>query len=122
MAGPLSPGDPLADVVHRYGPIAAGLLLGTAARYGLTVSEGKPFSWRSLVADVLQMGFVGEIALLIADFWHLGGDYRVFAASLTAVGSDRIIRLARKTFLRWAVAQAARVVPEAVGADEGAKS
>lgn len=121
MADPLNTGDPLADIIHRYGPIATGLLLGTAARYGLTVSEGKPFSWRSLVADVLQMGFVGEIALLIADFWHLGGDYRVFAASLTAVGSDRIIRLARKSFLRWAEAQAHRFVPAPPSPDERTK-
>lgn len=106
--------DAASRAAARYGAIGAGLLIGTAAKYGLALREGNPLTWRGVVADILLLGMVGLIGLWFADWMHLDGDARVVVGSLAAVSSDRLIRLARSRFLEGAatsleaLAQAAR--------------
>lgn len=98
MAGPLGAWADAAAA--RYGAIGAGLLIGTAAKYGLTLSEGRPLSWRGVVADLLLLCMLGLLAITIADWLALRGDARVLTGALAAVSSDRLVRLARDRFMR----------------------
>lgn len=97
MSGPVAP---FQDWLVRNSAILAGLAIGTAAKYGLTLTEGRKLSWRGVVADMLLLGMLGLLAIIIADACQLAGNARVLAGALSAVSSDRLIRLARDRFLR----------------------
>ena len=97
MSGPVAG---LQDWIVRNGAILAGLGIGTAAKYGLTLTEGRKVSWRGIAADLLLLGMLGLLAIIIADACQLTGNTRVLAGALSAVSSDRLIRLARDRFLR----------------------
>lgn len=97
MADPLSWG---AALTAKYGPTVAGLIIGSAAKYGLTLTEGRPLTWRGLLADALLLGMLGLLAILIADTFNLAGNARVLTGALAAVSSDRLVRLARDRFVR----------------------
>ncbi|KQO51417.1 hypothetical protein [Sphingomonas sp. Leaf257] len=90
----------------KYGPTIAGMVIGTAAKYGLAVTEGRRLSWRSVFADLLLLGMLGLLAIAISDAAariigvSVGTDYRVLIGSLAAVSSDRLVRLARDHFLK----------------------
>ena len=90
----------------KYGPTAAGLLIGTAAKYGLTLSEGKRPTWKGVVADLLLLGMLGLIAIAISDAASrvvgltVSGEMRVLVGSLAAVSSDRLVRLVRDRFMK----------------------
>lgn len=90
----------LRDAIGIYGPTSAGLAIGTAAKYGLTINEGRPLSWRGVLADLLLLGMLGLLAIAIADWLALTGNARVLAGALAAVSSDRLVRLARDRFMR----------------------
>ncbi|UAK24335.1 hypothetical protein [Sphingomonas nostoxanthinifaciens] len=94
-----------ADAAGRYGAIGAGLMIGTAARYGLALSEGRRLSWRAMLGDALLLGLVGLFAVIISDKFDLHGDVRAFCSALAAVSSDRLIKLLRSRFMRAAEAQ-----------------
>lgn len=97
----------------KYGLTGVGLIIGTAAKYGLTLQEGQRLTWRGLIADALQLGMVGLISVGIADWASLTGDARVFSGALAAVSSDRLIRLAREQFMqRMGVAEMMRGAPD----------
>lgn len=94
--------DPLtwtAAVTGKYGPTVAGIVIGTAARYGLTLNEGRPLTWRGILGDFLLLGMLGLIAIAIADYFELAGNARVLTGALAAVSSDRLVRLVRASFL-----------------------
>ncbi len=101
----------------KYGPTIAGLAIGTAAKYGLAINEGRPLTWRGVLADLLLLGILGLIAVAISEFAaHLthtpvGTDFRVLIGSLAAVSSDRLVRLARDRFVERVGAKLA-VEPE----------
>ena len=97
MADPVGWGPAL---TARYGPTIAGLIIGTAAKYGLTLTEGRKLTWRGVIADMLLLGMLGLIAIAITDWFSLTGNARVLAGALAAVSSDRLVRLARDRFLR----------------------
>lgn len=97
MADPV---EALAAVASKYGPTAIGLTIGTAAKYGLTLTEGRKLTWRGVIADMLLLGMLGLIAILIADWFNLAGNARVLAGALAAVSSDRLVRLVREGFMR----------------------
>ena len=90
----------------KYGPTIAGMAIGTAAKYGLALSEGRRLTWRGVVADLLLLGMLGLLAIAISDAAariigvSVGTDYRVLIGSLAAVSSDRLVRLARDHFLK----------------------
>lgn len=91
---------PFQDWLVRNSAILAGLAIGTAAKYGLTLTEGRKLSWRGVLADMLLLGMLGLLAIIIADSCQLAGNARVLAGALSAVSSDRLIRLLRDRFLR----------------------
>jgi hypothetical protein len=97
VSGPVAP---FQDWLIRNGAILAGLAIGTAAKYGLTLTEGRKLSWRGLIADMLLLGMLGLLAVIIADACNLAGNARVLAGALSAVSSDRLIRLARDQFIK----------------------
>lgn len=121
----------LASVSAKYGPTAAGLVIGTAAKYGLTLTEGKPLTWRGVVGDLLLLGMLGLIAIIIADWFDLAGNARVLAGALAAVSSDRLVRLVRDRFLKRiesdlgsaikAAPEALAIVPPGTGAATSAQ-
>lgn len=95
--------DPLAwlgEASAKYGPIAAGLVIGTAAKYSLTMGEGKSLTWRGVIADLLLLGMLGLLAIVIADWMSLTGDLRVLSGALAAVASDRLVLIVRDRFIR----------------------
>jgi len=88
------------DWLARYGAIALGIGIGTSAKYGLALSEGKIPSWRGVIADCLLMGMVALLALFVTDRMSLSGSSATLCASLFAISSDRVIRLIRDRFER----------------------
>ena len=86
------------EAVSRYGPIIAGLLFGTSAKYGLSMMDGGKVTWRGLVIDVSLQGVLGMIAVMISDTAGLAGNPRVFVGAMVALNSDRIVRKVRDTF------------------------
>lgn len=95
--------------LSRYAPIAAGLLIGTAAKYGLTINEGRKLTWRAFIADMLLLGVIGLLALSVSDWLGLQGNPRVFVASMAAVSSDRLLRIVKRSFEQAVQVQAERV-------------
>lgn len=88
------------EAAAKYGPIAAGLLIGTAAKYGLTLSEGQPITLRGVLADMLMQGALGLIAIAASDVLGLTGNARVFVGALAALNSARLVTWARDTFFK----------------------
>lgn len=86
--------------IGRNSAIIVGLTIGTAAKYGLTLTEGRKLSWRGVIADLLLLGMLGLLAVTVADWCSLTGNARVLVGALSAVSSDRLIRLARDRFLK----------------------
>lgn len=92
-------------VSAKYGPTIAGLAIGTAAKYGLALNEGRPLTWRGVLADLLLLGILGLLAIAISELvaqvtrTPIGTDFRVLIGSLAAVSSDRLVRLARDRFV-----------------------
>ncbi|MEJ8630581.1 hypothetical protein P0F65_13425 [Sphingomonas sp. I4] len=90
----------------KYGATIIGLGIGTAARYGLALSEGRQLTWRGMLADLLLLGILGLLAIAISDGAArivgvtVGTDYRVLVGSLAAVCSDRLVRLVREHFMK----------------------
>ncbi len=56
MSDPLSWGSGLID---RYGATIVGLTIGTAAKYGMMLSEGRRPRPSGLLADILLFGMLG---------------------------------------------------------------
>ena len=88
----------LNDAAARYGPIVVGLGIGTAAKQGLALSDGRPLSWRGFAADILLLGFLGLVAVSVADQFQLTGNAKVLMGAMAAVSSDRLVRAVRKKF------------------------
>lgn len=106
---PLSRG--LETLVARYGAIVVGLAIGTAAKYGLQLSDGKRLTLRGLVIDALLLGMLSLIAIVVADQFNLQGNLRVGCGALAAVSGDRLIRLVRDRFLKDVEGQMSRLLP-----------
>lgn len=110
-----------AVLAAKYGPTGIGLVIGTAAKYGLTLSEGKPLSVRGIAGDLLLLGILGFIAIFIGDVagrifgLEVSNDIRVLTGSLAAVSSDRLVRLAREYFLRRTESELARTLQASSG-------
>lgn len=82
----------------KYGATAAGLAVGTAARYGLAIKAGRRFGPKDVVADLLLQGVLALIAVFITEQLHLTGDYQALVAALVALNSERLVKLARDHF------------------------
>lgn len=84
----------LAEAIARYGPTCAGLAIGTAAKYGLALTEGRTFTWKSFLGDALLLGLVGLIAVTCSNLCGFTGDASKLAGVLAAVSADRLVELA----------------------------
>lgn len=104
MAGWLSAA--LTQLLVSYGPIAIGVMLGIAGRYGQTLHEADRLQGQSLRADVLQFGFLSLIATSMSDAAHLEGTARVMAAALCGAAGERLYRTYLSRFFKRTEADA----------------
>jgi NhaP-type Na+/H+ or K+/H+ antiporter len=105
MNGRVAAGAPpvtpwLEALAAKYGAIGAGLLVGTGAKYGLTLAEGRKVTVRLVVIDALLIGMVALVAANVCDRLHIAGNTAAMVSSLFAVSSDRVLRMIRERFLR----------------------
>ena len=84
----------------KYGAIVAGWLIGTAAKYGLTLGEGRKVTPKMVIIDLLLMGFVVLLARWIIERLGLNPGDAATIAALIGLSSERIIRLVRQWFLK----------------------
>lgn len=92
-------------LIAKYGWIAAGILFGFAAKYGLLMKRGKKITLRMVAADTLLVGMVSLIAFNLVARMGVEGEIAALIASLVAVGADRAVRLMTDRF--WAQVDAA---------------
>lgn len=86
----------------KYGTIIAGWAIGTAAKYGLTLGEGRKITPRMILIDLLLMGLVVLLARWIIERLGLNAGDAATIAALIGLSSERIIRLVRQWFLKRA--------------------
>lgn len=91
--------------IAKYGWIAAGILFGFGAKYGLLMKRGKPITFRMIAADMLLVGMVSLIAFNLVARMGVEGEIAALIASLVAVGADRAVRIMTDRF--WAQVDAA---------------
>ena len=89
-------------LVAKYGTIMAGWLIGTAAKYGLTLSEGRKVTWKMVLIDLLLMGLVVLLSRWVIERLGLNAGDAATIAALIGLSSERIIRLVRQWFLKRA--------------------
>ncbi|MGI4730930.1 MAG: hypothetical protein ACRYFW_04175 [Janthinobacterium lividum] len=86
----MSPVPP--DEAARLVPIIAGLAIGTAAKYALSMLDGSKVTAKAIIIDVLLQGVLFVIATTIGDGAGATGNARVMVAAMVALSSDRIVR------------------------------
>lgn len=91
----------------KYGPVGVGLAIGTAAKYGIALKEGRRPTFRELLADLLLQGVLALIAVMISEQLSLSGNSQAFVAALVALNSHRLVKLARDVFFRKVEAELA---------------
>jgi len=86
-------------LVVKYGAVLLGVSIGTAAKYGLTMGEGRKVTTGELVSDLLLVPLVCLVAAFIGI--KFGADPMTMAmiSAFCAVSSDRLIRLMRERFM-----------------------
>ena len=89
-------------LVAKYVTIVAGWLIGTAAKYGLTLSEGRKVTWKMVLIDLLLMGLVVLLSRWVIERLGLNAGDAATIAALIGLSSERIIRLVRQWFLKRA--------------------
>jgi hypothetical protein len=85
-------------LLAKYGWIAAGVLFGFAAKYGLLMKRGRPIGWRMVMADVLLVGMVYLIAYNLVLRIGVAGEAAGLIAAFVAVGADRAVRIMTDRF------------------------
>lgn len=90
----------LEAVAAKYGAIAVGLAVGTGAKYGLTLVEGRKITLRLIIIDALLIGMVALLAATACEKLHIDGNAAAMVSALFAVSSDRVLRMLRERFLR----------------------
>ncbi len=103
----------------HYGAVISGVLIGTAAKYGLTIGEGTAVTRRGLIADILLLGFDCLVALVICEWFRVTGVFVVLTAALAALASDRLVRLFRDRFIRGVAAEMSKFSSVISGPDVG---
>ena len=90
----------LEAAVAKYGSVAFGLAVGTGAKYGLALAEGRRLTLRLLAVDVLLIGMVALLASNVVERLGAEGRSAAMVAALFAVSSDRVLRAVRTRFMR----------------------
>ena len=84
----------------KYGAIGIGLIVGTGAKYGLTLAEGRKITYRLFIIDVLLIGMIALIASNVCERAGIAGNAAAMVSALFAISSDRVLRMVREKFLR----------------------
>ena len=87
-------------LVVKYGAIVTGWAIGTAAKYGLMLGEGRRVTLKVMLIDVLLMGMVVLLARWVIARLGLNPTDAATAAALIGLSSDRLIRMVRVWFLK----------------------
>ncbi|MGA1851304.1 hypothetical protein VH570_10780 [Sphingobium sp. HT1-2] len=97
-AKPMTPwGEAL---IVKYGAILSGWAIGTAAKYGLMLGEGRKITIKVIMIDLLLMGMVVLLARWVIARLGLNPTDAATAAALIGLSSDRLIRMVRVWFLK----------------------
>lgn len=84
----------------KYGAIIAGWAIGTGAKYGLVLGEGRKVTPRMILIDLLLAAFVVLLARWIIVRMGLNSSDAATLAALIGLSSEKLIRLVRIWFLR----------------------
>jgi len=87
-------------LIAKYGAVVLGWLIGTAAKYGLMLGEGRKITLKVLLIDILLMGMVVLLARWVIARLGLNPSDAATCAALIGLASDRLIRMVRVWFLR----------------------
>lgn len=100
---PISEG--LTAIVTKYGAVLLGVGAGTAAKYKLSLSDGKKLTWGEVASDMLLVPMVVLVAAYAGDLMGAEPHLKAVLAAFLAVSSDRLIRLLRERFIQKVVQQ-----------------
>jgi hypothetical protein len=95
---PVSPW--IEGIIVKYGAVLLGVSIGTAAKYGLSMHEGRQITTAEVISDLLLVPFLVLIAAFAGT--KLGADPMMMTtlSAFVAISSDRLIRLLRQKFMQ----------------------
>lgn len=95
---PVSEG--LAAILAKYGAVLLGVGAGTAAKYKLTLSDGRKLTWGEVASDMLLVPMVVLVAAYVGAKLGAEPHLQAVLAAFFAVSSDRLIRILRERFIQ----------------------
>lgn len=87
-------------IVAKYGAVVLGVGAGTAAKYKLSISDGRNLTWGEVASDLLLVPMVILIAAYVGAKLGAEPHLQAVLAAFLAVSSDRLIRLLRERFIQ----------------------
>lgn len=87
-------------VIAKYGAVVLGVGAGTAAKYKLSISDGRNLTWGEVASDLLLVPMVILIAAYVGAKLGAEPHLQAVLAAFLAVSSDRLIRLLRERFIQ----------------------
>ena len=90
----------LAAIFAKYGAVLLGVGAGTAAKYKLTLSDGKSLTWGEVASDMLLVPMVVLVAAYAGAKVGAEPHLQAVLAAFLAVSSDRLIRILRERFIQ----------------------
>jgi len=84
----------------KYGAVLLGVSIGTAAKYGLSMGEGRKVTRGEVISDLLLVPFMCLLAAFVGA--KLGADPMTMTtvSAFIAISSDRLIRMMRERFVQ----------------------
>lgn len=87
-------------LIAKYGAVVLGVGAGTAAKYKLSMGEGRKLTWGEVASDLLLLPMIILIAAYIGAKLGAEPHLQAVMAAFLAVSSDRLIRLLRERFIQ----------------------
>ncbi|MBO9377665.1 hypothetical protein GG804_12885 [Sphingomonas histidinilytica] len=94
-------------LLAKYGAVALGVSIGTAAKYGLTMGEGRKITRSEVISDLLIVPFLVLLAAWAGARFDADPMTMTTVAAFIAVSSDRVIRMLRERFIERLAAEMA---------------
>lgn len=88
----------LSSQLDAYKPILIGLLIGTGAKYGMSMSEGRKVTFRDVVIDILQMAMLALAAKAAIEQVNLSEGAKLLLCAVFALSGQRVLNLAKTKF------------------------
>jgi hypothetical protein len=101
-------------LIAKYGAVVLGVGVGTAAKYKLTLGDGKKVTPGEVASDLLLVPMVILIAAYAGQKLGAEPHLQAVMAAFLAVSSDRLIRLLRDRFVQR-VDRETRLPAEVIG-------